>query len=143
MPGAPLPPASPWRGSLAVGTVNGGAPTNPLGVSRVGNAEFTEALRISLGMHGLAGERLVVDGALQNLVQPLLGFDMTVTATAQYRVTERATGRVLFDQVISTPFTARFGSHLYGVERLRLANEGAIRANIAAFIAALNALPAA
>ncbi len=142
LPSAPLTAGSPWRGSMAVGTVNGGDPTHPLWVSRVGNAEFTEALRTSLGMHGLAGERLQVDAALQNLAQPLLGLDMTVTATAQYRGTERATGRIIFDQVLTTPFTASFGSQLYGVERLRLANEGAIRANIAAFITALTAPPA-
>ena len=141
-PAAPLPATSRWRNSVAVGTVVGGEPTHPLWVSRVGNAEFTEALRTSLGMHGLAGERLQVDAALQNLAQPFVGLDMTVTATAQYRVTERATGRVVFDQVITTPFTANFSSQLYGVERLRAANEGAIRANIAAFIAALMSPPA-
>ena len=48
--------------------------------------------------------------------------------------------RPVFDQVVDVPYTANFSDAFYGVERLRLANEGAIRVNIGAFLQRIAAL---
>ena len=60
----------------------------------------------------------------------VIGLDMTVTATVTYTLVERATGKTAWEKVIVAPYTAKFGDSLLGVERLKLANEGAIRTNI-------------
>ena len=78
--------------------------------------------------------RRFVTAHLQSVDQPLVGFNMTVTASIRYMVTERATGKEIFSRVVSVPYTASFGDSLMGVERLRLANEGAIRSNISQLI---------
>ncbi len=133
-------PPEALSGGLSVGQVSGGQQTSPLWTSQVDNAAFAEALRQSLAAHGLldvAGQRFRVDATLMSLSQPLVGLDMEVAATVFYRVTEARSGRAVFERPIAASFTATFGSAFVGVERLRLANEGAVRANISAFVAAL------
>jgi hypothetical protein len=71
---------------------------------------------------------------LQNIDQPLFGIDMTVTATVNYIVTEKSTNKEVFSRSIAVPYTATFGDSPLGVERLKLANEGAIRSNISKLI---------
>jgi hypothetical protein len=129
------------REAVSVGAVTGGQATNPLWASQVGNDAFAAALRESLAAHAMldpSGRRLRVDATLMPLGQPLAGLDLEVTATVFYRVLDVATGRVVFERPIAAAFTATFGDQALAIERLRLANEGAVRANIAAFIAALN-----
>lgn len=133
------PPAA-LQNAMAVGAVTGGQATNPLWTSQVSSADLAEALRQSLAAHAMldvSGRRMRLDATMLSLSQPLAGFDMQVSSTIHYRLVDVATGRAVFERPIAAAFTADFTSHLIGVERLRLANEGAIRTNIAAFIAAL------
>lgn len=62
---------------------------------------------------------------------------MTVKSRVHYNVVEVATSKTLIDEPIAASGTAKMGEALIGVERLRLANEAAVRANIQAFIARL------
>ena len=55
---------------------------------------------------------------------------MTVTATVRYTLVSDADQAVKWDQTLVTPYTAKLGEALVGSERLRLANEGAMRENI-------------
>lgn len=133
------------RGNVAIRDVTGGRETNPMWVSNVGSAEFEGALVGSLrsaGMYSVnrQASRFFLTAHLQELNQPFLGFEMTVTATVNYTLTERATGKDVFARTISTPYTAKLADAFYGPERLKLANEGAIRANIARLIDELMAL---
>ena len=131
---------SPLRQAVQLGTVGGGKETNPLWTSQVSSADFAEALRRSLAVHAIlatGAERFRLDANLINLEQPLAGLDMTVSSTVTYRLTAVSSQRVLFEQPITAYFTAAFSSAFVGVQRLRLANEGAIRANIIRFIEAL------
>ncbi|MCP5371446.1 MAG: hypothetical protein H6907_06885 [Hyphomicrobiales bacterium] len=117
--------------------VSGGESTNPLWTSEIGNPEFEKALRNSLANHAMLAKgdgRFVLVATLQKVDQPFFGASMTVTATVRYVVTERATSEVYFDETITRPYTAKFSDSFLGVERLRLANEGAARVNIEAFI---------
>ena len=61
---------------------------------------------------------------------------MTVTSTVIYRITNAA-GEHICDEIITTPCTAHLSDALPAVERLRLANEGSIKANIQRFIGSL------
>jgi hypothetical protein len=135
---------SPFRGNLAIGDVIGGKETNPLWTSQVGSVEFERALEASLGDLGLLaprqGGRFVLNSALEKTEQPLFGVSFTVTSTVHYAITERATGKLLLDKSLTTPYTAEFSDALLGVERLRLANEGSIRENISRFIKELDGL---
>jgi hypothetical protein len=66
--------------------------------------------------------------------QPLIGLDTTVTTTVRYVVVDTMSNQAVFDQVITTPYTAKLTDQFIGFERLRLANEGSVRENITKFI---------
>lgn len=126
-------------GAMFVADVSGGKATSPLWTSQVDNPQFKEALERSLEFNGLLANdekesKLSVSAALIKLEQPLMGFSLTVTPEVQYRVVERATQTEILRETLVTPYTAEFGSSLIAVERLRLANEGAIRESIKAFL---------
>ena len=127
-----------FRGALGTVSVTGGKKTNPLWVSNISNEDFAASLRESLRAQGYFAQR-GPDGVqviLLSVEQPLLGADFTVTMSARYTITDAA-GTTKFDQTIKAPYTAKFGDSLIGVQRLRLANEGAARENIKKFMEAL------
>jgi len=130
------------RQNVAIKDVTGGQETNPMWTSQVSSAEFERALESSLRAANVlqpnrqAG-RFTLTAYLDKLEQPLVGINMTVTATVTYTLVERSTGKTSWEKTISTPYTAKFGDSLLGVERLKLANEGAVRTNITDLIADL------
>jgi hypothetical protein len=140
-------PANPTaRGAFRLGPVGGGEETNPLWTSQVSNEQFKEALVASLKLAGLLGDgaaRYELTGLLVELAQPFIGLDMTVTATVQYSVTDATTGAVIWSEKLVTPHTATMGDAFVGMTRLKLANEGAVRKNIAQLVQRLGsaALP--
>jgi hypothetical protein len=136
---------TPLRANVAVRDVTGGKETNPMWVSNVGSSEFEQALEASLRDAGLlapgkqAGKYMLV-AHLENLDQPFGGFNMTVTATVSYSLVERATGKEVLNRRVSLPYTASLSSAFVGTERLRIANEGAVKVNIAKLIDELFAM---
>ena len=130
---------TPLRTNIAVRDVTGGKETNPMWVSNVGNSEFEQALEASLRDVGLlangkqSGKYMLV-AHLERVDQPMAGFDMTVTVGVMYSLIERSTGKELLNRRISVPYTAPFSAAFAGTERLRIANEGAVRANISKLI---------
>lgn len=145
-------PAPSYREALVVAPVSGGKETSPLWTSQVGNAEFQEALARSLIATKLASANILInpsaangryrlEAVLQNLQQPLMGFDLTVTATVAYKLREIATGAVVYQNTLVTPATATMGDSVIAIERLKLANEKAIRANLTKLVGELYALP--
>ena len=130
---------SPMRGNVAVRDVTGGQETNPMWKSNVSSSEFAQAIEGSLRTVGLLAPnrqagRYMLTAHLQSLEQPVFGLDMTVTASVNYNVVERATGKEVFQKTVTAPYTAKFSDAFAGVERLKLANEGAIRTNISQLI---------
>ena len=124
---------------MALVTVTGGESTNPMWTSEVGNAEFREALRQSLRANGLLGGEgqpatYGLSAELMEVSQPLFGFDLTVTSSVHYIVTEVASNAVAFDETVTASHTSTVGDAFVAVERLRLANEGSIKENIRVFI---------
>ena len=128
---------SPVREAFAVGSVTGGKETNPLWTSEVSNIDFAEALRQSLAAHAMlssVGGKYRLDATMLKLKQPFAGFNMTVTSTVRYTATDIASGAVVFDETIETPYTAEVGDSFLAVKRLQLANEGSIKGNISKLI---------
>lgn len=129
---------SPLTNKVVIAAVTGGKTTNPMWTSEVGDAEFQQALEQSLQAAGLlapagAKETYQLRTQLKELEQPLVGLSMKVTAVANHQLQSPAGAEVL-NKTLTTPYTAAFGDAFMGVERLRLANEGAIRENIKALI---------
>jgi len=122
--------------AMCVRNVTGGEKTNPLWVSKVDNDGFRSALGTSLDSAGLVAPTNAcaypIDVNLLGLSQPGIGFDMTVTSHVNYKVYDpKAQPLVL--ETIDSPFTATVSDAFVGVERIRLANEGAIRLSIQMF----------
>ena len=137
--------ASPLKGKVAIKDVTGGSETNPAWMSKVSSGDFERALEASLQAAGLlAADRqagpyaLVAD--MQSLDQPFFGASLTVTATVKYTLIDRASGKAVYERVLATPYTAAFSDAFMAMERLKLANEGAMRANISRLIEDLIAL---
>jgi hypothetical protein len=144
VPRAPVPTA--LRESIGIRDVTGGRDTNPLWVSNVGSVEFERALEDSLRNAGLlapvrGAARYQLSADLHKLDQPLMGLDMTVTATVDWHLVERATGRNILKRSIGTPYTAKMSDAFLGMERMKLANEGAIRRSIEVLIEEILRLP--
>lgn len=134
--------SSPLRDNVAIRDVTGGKETNPMWVSNVSSADFERALEASLRDVGIwssnrqAGRYQLV-AHLEKIDQPFGGFDMTVTTTVRYTLVERASNRTVLERVVVAPYTAVFSAAFAGSERLKIANEGAIRGNIQQLITAL------
>ena len=131
--------ATPLRNNVAISDVTGGKETNPMWMSNVGGSEFSMALEESLRNVGLLAPnrqagRYTLTAHLKSLDQPMFGLDMTVTASVNYVLVERLNGKEIFQRTMSVPYTAKMGDAFIGVERLKLANEGAIRSNISQLI---------
>ena len=130
---------TPMRNNVAVRDVTGGKDTNPMWISNIGNSEFEQALESSLRDAGLlsAGKqagKYTLTAHMEKIDQPMFGASMTVTATVNYVLVERATGKEVLNRTVALPYTAAWNSSFIGTERLRLANEGAIRTNIGKII---------
>lgn len=130
---------SPYVGAMRVAEVTGGEETDPMWKSMVGDGQFREALEHSLAANKLLAPapdsaKYLIKAELKGLDQPFMGFDMTVSAKVDYRVTAKDASELAFGETIDSEYTASFSDSAYGVERLRLANEGAVRTNITTFI---------
>ena len=136
-------------GATVVRTVTirtyGGKSTFPLGTSQISNGAFTEALARAVVQAGLlypvfdrsSDYRLDVTFAVD---QPFWGFNMSVTIVAKWRVSRADRGDVVWDDIVSTTYTADYPKATFGIKRLRLANEGAARLNIEEGIRRLSAV---
>jgi len=136
---------SPMKNGIVIKSVSGGTATNPMWLSKVGDENFKQALQQSLQSSALLAPdgtngNYTLDVKLLSLEQPFAGFDLKVTATAQYILQEVSSGKQVLNTTIVTPFTATVGDAFVAMVRLKIANEGAIRLNIEDFIKQLVAV---
>lgn len=136
----PVRPGAPGYQSIRVEAVQGGGDTNPLWLSNVSNAEFKAALESSLQTSGYfkADGPWALTATMVDLQRPMAGFDLSVVSRVRYSVLDRS-GAIVFDETVAATGTATMSDSLLAVERLRLANEASIKANITAFLARLRA----
>jgi hypothetical protein len=144
---APGPTDASLIDGVAVGSVDGGQETQALGTSEVDNEDFQSALMDSLRNYGLLAEgsapRHILYAHLLDVHQPLVGLNMTVTAKVQYELVDAVNRQPAQERTVETEFTSPFGAAFAADERTRLANEGAIRENIAEFLDWLSRKPPA
>ena len=136
-PTTTLPAVSTLQHAVQVSGVTGGTKTNPMWMSKVGDAEFQAALSSSLGAAGMLANgdgRYRLEAKLLQLKQPMIGFDMAVDSQVHYTLTETSTGKAVFDRDVIATYTATVGDAFLAVKRLQLANEGSIKKNIQQFM---------
>ena len=137
-------PAPSYRGAITVAPVSIGTDTSAPWTSQIGSAEFQEALVRTLTFANLAstqGGRFRLEATLLRLERPYAGFAMTVTASVAYRLTDTATGAVVYQETRTSLGTASLNDAIMNANRLRIADERALRANIRKLIEDLYALP--
>jgi hypothetical protein len=116
--------------------VSGGKETSKMGASQISNDAFAQALRESIEKAGLFSS-VTTDGGRYRLTsfigkvdQPMFGLSFTVKMEVSYALTDTKSGSSIWTKDINSEYTATAGQALAGVQRLRLANEGAARENI-------------
>jgi len=137
-------PAPSYRGAIIVASVSIGTDTNTPWTSQIGSTEFQDALVRTLTLANLAspqGGRFRLDAALLRLERPFAGFAMTVTASVAYRLTDTATGAVVYQDTRTSLGTASLNDAIMNANRRRIADERALRANIRKLIEDLYVLP--
>lgn len=143
VPPPPVAAGRPAEASLsegiAVHAIAGGSQTNPRWTSKVPDKDFKAALVRALRSAGLlsadaASPRYQLDVTLLSLEQPRSERDLKVTCSVRYDLTDAATGKRVFGDTITTPFTAAMSDSPLAVTRLQIANEGAVRKNLAALL---------
>lgn len=132
----------PFKNNLAIESVQGGKKTNPLWSSQVDAKSFQIALADSLTKASLYSQdadkaRYHLKANLLRLDQPLIGLNFKVTSHINYQLLDTKNNKIVFEKTLITPYEAKFTQALYGVERLKKANEGAIKENIKALMNSL------
>ncbi len=117
---------------VTVKPVQGGEDTNPLWTSEISSESFQKAVEQSLASNGLLSKsgRYKLKVILAKIDQPLFGLDLTVTTHVNYVLVDSKTDKIIFNELVVTPYTATFSDAAFAVKRLRLANEGAGKKNI-------------
>jgi hypothetical protein len=137
-------PAPVFRNAITVGSVTVGEDTGVSWRSDVSPPEIQETLVRTLQLAGLGapqGGRFRLDATLLTLSRPYAGFAMTVQAQIAYRLSEVATGKVVYFSTLTTLGTATLDDAITNTLRLRIADERAVRANLRALVGELFALP--
>ncbi|MFM9912842.1 MAG: hypothetical protein ACKVN9_04845 [Methylophilaceae bacterium] len=127
------------KNNLSIKKVTGGEVTNPMWLSKIDNENFKAALEQSLKAASLLVAdkdqgKYLLDVKLVSVEQPFMGLDLKVTATVEYTLEEKSSGKKVFSKKIATPFTATFSDAALAFVRLKIANEGAARENIEAIV---------
>ena len=136
-------PAPAYREAITVAPVSGGKDVSILSIPYISNADFQESLVRTLTNAKLASASngpFRLEATLR-LDQPFIAINTTVTATIAYRLTEVATGAVVYDHTLVTPGTVTYFEVPVGSERMRYANWRAVRANLRMLVDHLYALP--
>ena len=125
-----------WK-STGIGEITGSAKTNKLWKSKISKQVFGSALRETLVLHAMLSEssgKYKISAKLKELRQPFLGLELAVTARVEYQVTRTSDGVIVFDHEITQTHVSTLNDSYVFSDRLKLANEGAIKANIKKFI---------
>jgi hypothetical protein len=127
-----------YRNSIALRSVSGGQAMNVLTVPGVANEPLKAALENTLGANGYLARtgapKYYLDAEIRNLDQPLIGLDLDATADVTYKLSG---GGPEMTYPIRTTGHATFSDSPIAADRMRIANERAMRQNIERFLLAL------
>jgi len=114
--------------------VTGGHAINPLLISDISDKQFKMALEKSLNNAKLLQESKAANywlsAKIVRIERPLAGLDMTTNLYVNYQLCKESCKIVVYNKTIKSSYTAKFTESLVAVARLKMANEGAARANI-------------
>ena len=139
-----MAPAPAYRNAITVGSVTLGRDVGTPWTSAVGPDQVQQALVQTLAGAGLGqptNGRFRLDGQLLTLSRPYAGFAMTVTAAIAWRLTDTTSGAVVYDRTLQGLGTATLDDAVDNTNRLRIADQRAIRANLQQVVQDLYALP--
>jgi len=144
--GAPMgqAPAPVYRNGTSVGSVALARDVGTPWTSSVAPDQVQQALVQTLAVAGLgqpANGRFRLDGRLLTLSRPYAGFAMTVTAAIAWRLTDTTNGAVVYDRTLQGLGTATLDDAVDNNNRLRIADQRAVRANLQQLVQDLYALP--
>lgn len=124
------------KGQVLLSPVTGGQETGSWWGSKISNAALQEAIESSLRATGMLAIRpgaggYQMEAQLIALEQPKFDLDTRVAVTIAYTVVDKRNGTVVYQRQLRSLYVAEFTSAvLDSNERLRLANEGAVRNNV-------------
>ena len=119
--------------------VTGGSDGTAVTASQVANASFTASLKKSLNHARTFGKVLPagsadavfqLDVTITPLEPPAIGESMTATVETNWTLTRVSNGYVIWQKKISASHTTEAKEAFTGIERVQLAIEGAVQANI-------------
>ncbi len=137
-------PAPAYRHAITVGSVGIGRDTGTLWRSALAPDQVKEALGLALSSAQLGqatNGRFRLDATLLNLTRPYAGFAMTVTASIAYRLTDTTNGAVIYDKTLTGLGTATLDDAVGNDNRLRIADQRAVGANLQQLMQELDTLP--
>jgi hypothetical protein len=124
--------------SVSVQVAGGCNPCESL-TAKVSNEAFSEALTNAIKKSDVFAQVLGANAAdyaltvqIFHFETPAMGFSMTSTIEAGWTLTNTAKKTVVWQESITTPFTASVSDAVIGAERVKLTWEGAVRENIKA-----------
>jgi len=127
--------------------VNGGNKTDEMGKSQISNEEFALALQEAITRSKIFSRiepgpsaQYLLTAQIISLDQPTFGFSFTVKLEVGWTLKRADTGKIVWRESIRSEFTAGAGDAFAGVTRLRIATEGAARANIASGLGKISQL---
>jgi hypothetical protein len=141
-PGQALAPG--YRNAITVGSVTLGRDMGTPWTSAVSPDQVQQAVVQTLAVAGfgqVANGRFRLDGQLLTLSRPYAGFAMTVVATIAWRLTDTTNGAVVYDRTLQGLGTASLDDAIDNNNRLRIADQRAVRANLQLLVQDLSALP--
>ncbi len=139
-----LGPAPVYRNAITVGSVTLGRDVGTPWSAAAGPDQVQQALLQTLAGAGLgrpAGGRFRLDGQLLTLSRPYAGFAMTVTAAIAWRLTDVTSGTMVYDRALQGLGAATLDDAVDNNNRLRIAEQRAVRANLQQLVQELYALP--
>lgn len=134
---ASLPAVTKHAGSVSL-NVTGSPQVSSMGVAIIKTADFAEAIKVALTKSEVFAKLVTAGQAddfhlevvLVRIEQPMFGLNMTVTVESNWILTRTSDQSVIWQKAVISNYTATVGEAFVGATRVRLANEGAARANI-------------
>jgi hypothetical protein len=143
---ASVAPARTIAATVSV-TTRGGGETDPLAVSGVADADLKAAIETSIaqarlfrGVVQAPGGDYALTVFITQVVRPTFGASMTVQMEAGWNLARASDKAVAMRRSVKSTYTAPASAAFAGVERVRLALEGAVRENIRIGLEAIAAL---
>ena len=102
--------------------------------------KFTKALILSLNHQHIFSKEgnYQLQANVLSIKKPFAFVNYEVTTSIRYILKNINTNSIVFDEIITTKYTATFEDAFFDIERLVLAKEGSIKINIEAFIIKLS-----